>query len=107
MDVEARLATGRIRGRAADGYAVFRNIPFARPPVGDLRFAAPQPPLAWDGVRDGTRSGPGCPQPALPGADPMARLHNPAVTGDDCLTLEVWTPGPGPFPVGLPVMVWI
>ncbi|MEU6674154.1 carboxylesterase family protein [Streptomyces sp. NPDC046925] len=107
MDVEARLAIGRIRGRAVDGYAVFRNIPFARPPVGDLRFAAPQPPLARDGVRDGTLSGPGCPQPVLPGADPMARLHNPAVTGEDCLTLEVWTPDPGPFPVGLPVMVWI
>lgn len=101
-----RLASGKIRGRAADGYAVFRNIPYARPPTGDLRFAPPQPPPAWEGVRDGTTSGPGCPQPTLPG-DPLDRHFNPATTGEDCLTLEVWTPDPSRFPIGLPVMVWI
>ncbi|MEV0522012.1 carboxylesterase family protein [Streptomyces sp. NPDC050439] len=107
VDVQTRLTSGRIRGRAADGYAVFRNIPYARPPVGDLRFAPPQPPPAWDGVRDGTVPGPGCPQPTVPGADPLDRHLNPATTGEDCLTLEVWTPDPSRFLVGLPVMVWI
>ncbi|MGH3572072.1 MAG: carboxylesterase family protein [Pseudonocardiaceae bacterium] len=45
---EVRTASGTVRGRRADGLVVFRGIPFAQPPVGALRFAAPQPPRPWD-----------------------------------------------------------
>jgi para-nitrobenzyl esterase len=103
-DIEVRTGSGRLRGRQADGVAVFRGIPFAAAPFGELRFRAPQPPAAWDGVRQATESGPGCPQPAAP-EDPFDRYFNPATTGPDCLTLDVWTPDPGGS--GLPVMVWI
>ncbi len=55
-DPEARTAAGRVRGRREGGLAVFRGIPFAQPPTGRARFAAPQPATPWDGVRDASRS---------------------------------------------------
>ncbi len=73
--------------------AVFRGIPFAAPPVGAHRFAAPTPPARWDGVRDASRFGPPPPRPGRP------------TDGDDWLTIAVWTPDPGR--AGLPVLVWI
>ena len=48
---EVRTAAGRLRGSREAGVAVFRGIPFAEPPVGALRFAAPRPVRGWDGVR--------------------------------------------------------
>ncbi|MGO9195092.1 MAG: carboxylesterase family protein, partial [Streptosporangiaceae bacterium] len=65
MDVTepvVRTAGGLVRGRAKDGVAVFRGIPFAQPPVGDLRFAAPRPARPWDGVREAAAFGPPPPQ---------------------------------------------
>lgn len=94
--VEVRTGAGAVRGSDDDGVAVFRGIPFARPPVGDLRFAAPVPRRPWEGVRDALAFGPPPPQA---GADGPVR-------GDDWLTLNVWTPDPG-RDAGLPVMVWI
>jgi para-nitrobenzyl esterase len=96
--VEARTTTGRVRG-TVEGVPVFRGIPFARPPVGDLRFAAPMPPRPWDGVRDALAFGPPPPQAGAFGMDALAG-------GEDWLTLNVWSPDPGPG-AGLPVMVWI
>ncbi len=49
---EIRTTAGRVRGCVEDGLAVFRGIPFAEPPTGELRFAAPQPVKVWDGVRE-------------------------------------------------------
>ena len=98
-----RTAAGQVRGRTENGIAVFRGIPFAQPPVGDLRFAAPRPARAWDGVREAAMFGPPPPQsaflltptaPVAPGADP-----------DDWLTVNVFSPDPGA--ARLPVMVWI
>lgn len=88
-----RTSAGMVRGSWKDGVAVFRSVPFAAPPVGPNRFAAPQPVAPWDGVRDVTRFGPPPPQPGR-------RLD-----GDDWLNLAVWTPDPGR--TGLPVIVWI
>ena len=68
MDVTepvVRTAAGQVRGRAENGVAVFRGIPFARPPVGALRFAAPQPARPWDGVREAAMFGPPPPQSAF------------------------------------------
>ncbi|HEY0816466.1 MAG TPA: carboxylesterase family protein [Pseudonocardia sp.] len=77
-----------------DGVAVFRGIPFAAPPIGPNRFAAPRPAFPWDGVRDASRFGSPPPQPG--------RRDD----GGNWLTLAVWTPEPGRSG-SLPVVVWI
>ena len=96
---EVRTVAGVLRGGRQASLAVFRGIPFAEPPVGALRFAAPQPVRSWDGVRPAVAYGPPPPQSGLLGAS-----QDPA--GDDWLTVNVWTPEPDPA-AGLPVMVWI
>ncbi|MEH0420801.1 carboxylesterase/lipase family protein [Streptomyces sp. B21-083] len=98
---EVKTAAGRVRGREEDGLTVFRGIPFAQPPVGEARFAAPGPVQPWDGVRDALEFGPLPPQATWRGMAPSVE-----VTGDEWLTLNVWTPDPAPA-VGRPVMVWI
>ncbi|MFD9909960.1 carboxylesterase/lipase family protein [Streptomyces sp. NPDC059063] len=99
---EVRTAAGVVRGRRDTGVAVFRGIPFAQPPVGPLRFAAPRPVRAWDGVREAVSYGPPPPQGGHFGMDALAR----DAAGDDWLTLNVWSPDPGPG-AGLPALVWI
>ena len=63
-----RTQQGQIQGAAGKvaGVTVFKNIPFAAPPVGELRWAQPQPPQAWQGVRDGTKYGDVCMQNPAP-----------------------------------------
>ncbi len=99
---EVRASGGILRGAWEAGVAVFRGIPFAEPPVGGLRFAAPRSGRRWDGVREAMSYGPPPPQAAAFGMDRMA----PEATGDDWLTLNVWSPEPQPG-AGLPVMVWV
>jgi para-nitrobenzyl esterase len=99
-DPEVLTTAGRVRGRVEQGNAVFRGIPFAKPPVGALRFMAPVPPDPWDGVRAATAFGPEAPQAAFPGTPPP-----PADDSGEWLTLNVWTPDP--HAKTLPVMVWI
>jgi para-nitrobenzyl esterase len=73
---------GAIRGVAGADTVAFKGIPYAKPPVGSLRWRPPEPPVNWQGVRDGSRFGASCPQ-----------LAGNAVTGEeDCLTLNVWRP---------------
>lgn len=107
-----RTDTGVVRGAwhthtSADGstsrYAVFRGIPFAAPPVGPLRFAAPQPPDAWDGEREATRFGP-TPQRHSPYNPP--RVPEPSIPGEDTLNVNVTTPDPSAS-AKLPVLVYI
>lgn len=98
-----RTAAGAVRGRREGGLAVFRGIPFAEPPVGDARFQAPRPVRAWDGTRDAFAFGPPPPQEAAFQGRAML-LDTP--TGDDWLTVNVWTPDPDPA-AHRPVMVWI
>ena len=95
---EVRTADGVVRGQWADGLAVFRGIPFAQPPVGALRFAAPQRPAPWDGVRDAVEFGPPPPQ-----SGPLRAAGTGG--GTEWLTVNVWSPDPGG--AGLPVLVWI
>ena len=99
---EVRAPAGTLCGSREAGVAVFRGIPFAEPPVGALRFAAPQPVQGWDGVREAVSYGPPPPQAGAFGMDALAR----DAPGDDWLTVNVWSPEPGPG-AGLPVMVWI
>nr|WP_062331304.1 carboxylesterase family protein [Herbidospora sakaeratensis] len=87
---------GVLRGVTEAGLTVFRGVRFAEPPVGALRFRAPRPVRSWDGVRPALAFGPPPPQSGVLGASDE--------TGDDWLTLNVWTPDPD---AALPVMVWI
>ena len=95
---QVRLTSGTVRGRTEDGLAAFRGIPFARPPVGELRLAAPMPLARWEGVRAALAFGPP-PQSSAMGA-PAARAAD-----GDWLTVNVWSPDLGAG--GLPVLVWI
>ncbi|MFI1765490.1 carboxylesterase/lipase family protein [Streptomyces sp. NPDC020800] len=99
-----RTASGAVRGRHEDGLAVFRGIPFAEPPVGDARFQAPRPARPWDGTREAYAFGP--PPPQEPGIMSRKDVPVPGPTGDDWLTVNVWTPDPDPSSAR-PVMVWI
>ena len=95
---------GTVRGRATDGVSVFLGIPYATPPFGPHRLRPPQPVGLWSGVRDALTWGAKPPQnPYPPPWDGLIRELD--VRGDDCLTLNVWTPEIGS--AGLPVMVWI
>lgn len=97
-----RTGHGRVRGRHESGVAVFRGIPYARPPFGALRFRGPVPPEPWDGVRDALRFGP--PPPQHDRLNPAAARAARPSPAPDCLTVNVWTPDPGA--ARLPVLVW-
>lgn len=85
-----KTANGAIEGAGpqANGVRAFKGIPFAAPPVGDLRFAAPQPAKSWTGVRETKAFGPRCMQLPLFG-DMNFRSNG---MSEDCLYLNVWTP---------------
>jgi para-nitrobenzyl esterase len=84
----ATTSTGSLRGERVGGVDVFRGVPYARPPVGELRWQAPQPVEPWAGVRDATSFGPIAPQDIRPD-----RLPKRGQTmSEDCLHLNVWTP---------------
>lgn len=88
--------SGRVRGEVDSGVVSFKGIPFAAPPVGELRWRAPQPPRPWDGVRDASKAGPICPQ-----------FWDGETKGkEDCLYLNVWTPRQRGNR-SLPVLFWI
>jgi para-nitrobenzyl esterase len=96
--------SGTVRGFTRDGVSAFLGIPYAAPPFGARRFAAPERPERWDGVRETTSYGATVPKP--PYAPPYdVLLLEPQIPGEDCLNLNVWTPDPGGS--GLPVYVWI
>jgi para-nitrobenzyl esterase len=96
-----RTQAGAVRGgpRDASGVIAFKGIPYAAPPVGPLRWCAPQPPAHWDGVRDALAFGAGC----------LSALENdqrPGPRDEDCLYLNVWTAAKH-AEEKRPVMVWI
>jgi para-nitrobenzyl esterase len=101
---QVRTASGAVEGVvSADGMVrSFKGIPYAAPPVGALRWKAPQPAPSWSGVRKATDFGPRCMQTRV--FDDMV-FHDDGPS-EDCLTLNVWAPAKPPRG-RLPVMVWI
>ena len=99
------IETGLISGVPghARGVLVYKGIPYAAPPVGDLRFKAPQPPIAWDGVRKADQFGKICPQS---GGGQNGGNGNKDNMSEDCLTANVWTAA-GYAAERRPVFVWI
>jgi para-nitrobenzyl esterase len=94
-----KVAQGELHGATADTVTSFKDIPFAAPPVGDLRWRPPQPAKAWSGVRDATKLGPQCWQ--------MRATPSEANQSEDCLQLNVWTPANFKPGSKIPVMVFI
>ncbi len=93
---------GSVRGEALDGVNVYRGLPFARPPVGRLRWRPPEEPVRWRGTRDATAFGPVCPQL---GGRPGSIYYEPLPeTSEDCLSLNIWAPANAR---NAPVLVWI
>lgn len=103
QDVIAEPPSGPVRGRLVDGVATFLGVPYAAPPVGDLRFRAPEPLAAWSEAIDATAPGPAPPQ----GRSALETLlgPDPAVQSEDCLTVNVYRPGTEGET--LPVLVWV
>ena len=102
-----KTSAGKIRGKAIENGYAFLGIPYAAPPVGELRWKLPQPPVPWTGIRDCLAFGPCCLQAAnqcIPGGDPADRgtLSNQS---EDCLYANVWTPGCDSKK--RPVFIWI
>ena len=101
MPAPVKVEGGLVQGAVESGLTVYRGVPFAAPPVGDLRWRAPEPAAKWEGVRQALKFGPSCVQ----GMRAPAAGQGPE-TGEDCLYLNVWTPAKSPRD-RIPVLVWI
>jgi len=102
-----KLDSGEIGGsvESAPGIRAFKGIPFAAPPVGALRWTAPQPVAKWTGVRDASKYGNVCIQPPGQGRLNIANMEGSPPTSEDCLYLNVWT-GAASATEKRPVMIW-
>lgn len=101
---QVHIRTGVLQGivDASSGVTAYKGIPYAQPPVGDLRWRPPVPASPWKGVRDAREFGHACLQP--PSQPTNLYFNGMASTSEDCLTLNVWAPARARR---LPVMVWI
>lgn len=94
-----RVVSGQLVGEQHGDVRVFRGIPYAAPPIGDLRWKAPAAPKSWNGIREATAFG----HPALQGETFFARSEQ----SEDCLSLNIWTPAKAGPDAKLPVLFWI
>ena len=105
-----KTASGQVSGvTLKSGVRAFKGIPFAAPPVGDLRWKEPRPAARWEGVRKAEQFGNVCVQPSQPNRVPnnvTVDLPDSPKTSEDCLYLNVWTTAQNAN-ARLPVMVWI
>lgn len=110
METAVSTKQGKVEGFLSGGAVVFKGIPYAAPPVGELRFRRPQEHEPWEGVLSCKEFGCSCPQADLSGMDLYGREFYdqpmPALS-EDCLYLNVWTPESAAPDAKLPVMFWI
>jgi len=99
MSLIVATSSGRVQGAPEAGVHSWKGIPYAAPPVGGLRWRAPEPPTPWSGVRPALAFGPDFPQAPSP-------LLRAGSMSEDCLYLNVWAPADAQ-PGSLPVMVWL
>jgi para-nitrobenzyl esterase len=104
--LRVKTEQGKIHGKTINHGKVraFLGLPYAAPPVGDLRWKPPQPPAKWKGVRDATNFGAHCVQITLVNDDTVFQDSGPS---EDCLFLNVYTPAGANERSKLPVMFWI
>lgn len=112
MDTIVKTRQGAIEGlKSADGESViFRGVPYAKPPVGGLRFRRPEPREPWEGVLPCREFAPKCPQADLRGMELYGREFydgDETPMDEDCLYLNLWTPADAEPGQGLPVLFWI
>lgn len=99
--MRVEVTGGSVEGVVRRGLRMWRGIPYAAPPVGELRFRSPRPAVPWTGVLDATHFGPVAPQ------DRKGQFAGPPTSvpmSEDCLTLNVIAP---PVAHDMPVMVWV
>lgn len=96
LSAPVKVQGGLVQGTVEDGLSVFKGIPFAAPPTGELRWKAPQPPTNWDGVKTTTQYAPA----------PFQGGNPPSGKSEDCLYLNIWSPAKT-AKENLPVLVWI
>ena len=106
------ITGGEIQGIETEtpGITIFKGIPYAAPPVGDLRWREPQPVIPWEGIKICDTFGAAAPQKLTdPGSfyDKEFYAQSPHVKNEDCLYLNVWTPAAGKTNAKLPVAMWI
>jgi para-nitrobenzyl esterase len=96
-----RVESGGLQGVDANGLSIYKGVPYAAPPLGELRWREPQPVRPWKGVRKATAFAPACMQTgvSMPG-------ETPPVVSEDCLYLNIWAPARR-ADKRLPVLVWI
>lgn len=97
---------GQLQGVLEGGVKVWRGIPYAEPPVGELRYQAPQRLQGWNGIRDASQYGPACLQPVDAAGSVMFADASKEDPSEDCLYLNVWAPEAESSQLR-PVMVWI
>lgn len=100
---KVKVESGVLVGQETERALIFRNVPYAAPPVGDLRWTPPKRPLAWSGERTAVEKGPACPQKMNTDGSPNEGSANGA-TSEDCLQLNVFAPKGAKK---APVMVWL
>jgi para-nitrobenzyl esterase len=106
QNVIAETSRGRVRGVVMDGIRTFKGIPYGAPTDGANRFQEAKPAIPWKGIRDAVAYGPICPQEISPRPSFAASWSVDSTMNEDCLVLNVWTPGLRDHHKR-PVMVWL